>query len=236
MAWIILVPVWLIFQGAAFCQSSESQPLLSDIHFGIFTGVKDYQDADIGNTKLDVGVHFDVQPRRWPVAIATEVFYSEACPDLGAFGPGRSGAAVQPASGLLDGGKSASGAFQPFTNCDSFLVSEYGQPSQYTLDLNLGLRKRWEQHSMQPFIGGGIALVHSALDSLPDPFEANVLHDWTRGHWIGAGLVWRADERAGFGFELRYSRAKTHFLGRQVDLGGLQVGFVLEFFRAQETH
>ena len=89
-----------------------------------------------------------------------------------------------------------------------------------TSELNLGVRKIWDQFPhVRPFIGGGISFISAE-------FKGTVLgvpvsdDDAGTGIWFGGGVYWTLAEHFNIGLELGVSTANVTLFGVEASAGG----------------
>ena len=98
---------------------------------------------------------------------------------------------------------------------------------QFTLELDLGVRKVWKPgDKTRPFLGGGLAFIRGGHDLIVLPGIVGDDSDSATGAWIDGGVVWRLRKNFILGLEARYSTAEID-LEREVDAGGRHLGLVL---------
>ena len=110
----------------------------------------------------------------------------------------------------------------PFAELFSFSDGE-------TTELNLGVRKIWDQRARtRPYIGGGLAIISADI-------SARVLgvfvseNDAGEGLWIDGGVYWTLGEALNVGLDFRYSQADITFSGFDADAGGRHTALLLGY-------
>jgi len=108
------------------------------------------------------------------------------------------------------------------------LVSGTGrvvQDSAEISELDLGIRKYWEQNTLfHPFVGGGLSLVTAEMQSLGVEDDDDGV-----GFWLDAGISLALTEHFNMGVELRYSMAEVTLLGENRIAGGFSVGGLIGY-------
>ena len=97
---------------------------------------------------------------------------------------------------------------------------------QYTIELDLGVRKTWERGRAMVFVGGGPAFIGGGGEFLAVPGIVADNDDTGVGFWVNGGVFWRLGESFNLGFEGRISRAEVD-VGSDVEAGGEHLGLVL---------
>lgn len=106
------------------------------------------------------------------------------------------------------------------SNNSSFVEEETG----FTSETHLGIRKilTISGSPIEPYIGGGLALVRAELDRrINSSFFVSTDDDFAVGFWVGGGLYWHITERLNVGFDIRYSDAEVTLFGTDLEAGGL---------------
>ncbi len=94
-----------------------------------------------------------------------------------------------------------------------------------TLELNIGIRKFWDSSRLQPFIGGGLAIIRAKID-----FASWIVYDDTgAGIWAECGLRYLITDQFSLGLDLRYSWAEVTLFGEDTNAGGAHAGIILGF-------
>jgi len=95
-----------------------------------------------------------------------------------------------------------------------------------TTELNIGIRKIWEQLSnIRPFIGGGISF-ESAKGEVKALGQSASESDNGTGFWFGGGVYWTLAEHFNLGLDLEVSSANVTIAGVDVNSGGGHFGFL----------
>lgn len=98
-----------------------------------------------------------------------------------------------------------------------------------TTELNVGIRKIWDDHpTARPYVGGGIAFIH-AMVSLNDGAIKISDDNSGTGFWINFGVYWTLADSFNIGFDFRYSQARAELFGFTGDIGGGHAGFLLGY-------
>jgi hypothetical protein len=98
-----------------------------------------------------------------------------------------------------------------------------------TYELNLGVRKVWEDRSaLHPFAGGGVSLIgatNSSFIRFNDGGSAQVNEHSAAaaGVWADAGFYWILSDHWHTGAQLQYSWGELRLGGRDLDAGGLHL-------------
>jgi opacity protein-like surface antigen len=94
-----------------------------------------------------------------------------------------------------------------------------------TSELNLGVRKIWDQFPhVRPFIGGGISFIRGEF-SAPGVSD----DDSAVGIWFGGGVYWTLVEHFNIGLEAKYSTAEVTLFGVDADAGGGHFGLLVGY-------
>ena len=105
-------------------------------------------------------------------------------------------------------------------------LGDYIDVEGSTTEFSFGVRKYLgpRNSSFNPYIGGGLALIHAKLEASDGFFI--VSDDDTRGGiWIDAGLMWSIN-RFNFGLAGRYSDAEVTLFGVDGEAGGSHLGVI----------
>jgi opacity protein-like surface antigen len=98
-----------------------------------------------------------------------------------------------------------------------------------TTELNVGVRKIWDQFSiMRPYVGGGLAYINAELTASTFGVIASQ-DDSSLGYWLNGGIYWTLARSFNVGFDVRYSRAKVTLFGTEVEAGGGHVGLLVGY-------
>ncbi len=94
-----------------------------------------------------------------------------------------------------------------------------------TSELNIGVRKIWEQFPhMRPFIGGGVSFIRGEFSG------PGVSDDDTGvGGWLGVGVYYTLAEQFNIGVEAKYSGAEVTLFGVDVNAGGGHLGLLIGY-------
>jgi hypothetical protein len=101
----------------------------------------------------------------------------------------------------------------------------FGQPISETVaesktrELDIGIRKIWGRRNVQPYLGGGLALVKGEIH-----IGNLALDDSTTGMWFNAGLMFALGEHFRLGLDLRVSRGEISLRSRDLEAGGEHLG------------
>lgn len=119
-----------------------------------------------------------------------------------------------------------------FSNGDN-ISSVAGVGSVYedvhTCELNLGLRKYWENATiMSPFLGGGLA--YGQLEAKRKTDGVTRLSDKGNGIgvWVNGGILWTLNA-FNIGFDLRYTRVEIGLDDGDFEGGGSHAGILLGY-------
>ncbi len=94
-----------------------------------------------------------------------------------------------------------------------------------TTELNIGVRKIWEQFQhVRPFIGGGISFINGEFTS-----HGTSDDDSSIGVWFGGGVYWTLKKHFNIGLEIRESTADVDIFGKDVDAGGSHFGVLVGY-------
>ena len=95
-----------------------------------------------------------------------------------------------------------------------------------TSELNIGIRKIWEQYtSVRPFIGGGLSFIRGEAEVSALGITVSESGNGA-GIWIGGGVYWTLIDHLNLGLELKFSTADISIAGVDVDAGGGHFGFL----------
>ena len=100
-----------------------------------------------------------------------------------------------------------------------------------SLELHLGVRKIFELSgsSIQPYIGGGIAIIGTSVRNRSGGSTLSDDDETTTGAWVGGGMYYAATKSVNVGLDLRYSEAEVEISDedREVDrfYTGATVGY-----------
>ncbi len=91
-----------------------------------------------------------------------------------------------------------------------------------TTELNIGLRKVFDNPSvLQPFIGGGLAIVNADAKSKTADGTGSRDDAWAVGAWGGAGVYWHLTNELHLGLGVQYTWARGELFNEKLNLGGL---------------
>ncbi len=96
-----------------------------------------------------------------------------------------------------------------------------------TMELDIGVRKRWDWlYRSCPYLGGGLALIQA--DGSAESGGVSYLdgNGSGVGFWLNAGLRWKLGDSYNVGLDLRYSSAEVKDVFSSVDAGGLHGGLI----------
>ncbi len=97
-----------------------------------------------------------------------------------------------------------------------------------TLEFNIGARKVWESNKIQPFIGGGLAIIKAEIEA--SAFGVKVSDDDTdAGLWAECGIRYLISDQLSLGLDLRYSWVEVTLLDVDGDAGGVHLGILLGY-------
>ncbi len=107
-----------------------------------------------------------------------------------------------------------------FGEDDSLGINVEGE----TFELNLGVRKIWDQAPpVHPFIGGGISMIWARFKG--SGFGGSASDDDTGiGFWLDGGVYWTLTENFNLGLELGYSKAEVTLFDIDGEAGGVHFG------------
>jgi len=97
-----------------------------------------------------------------------------------------------------------------------------------TMEVDLGLRKIWEQpRLLRPFLGGGLAIIRAEVEASARG-ESTSDTDTALGVWLDTGAYVTLAERWNLGIDGRWSWAKSDMLGvDDGDVGGWHLGVLV---------
>lgn len=113
------------------------------------------------------------------------------------------------------------------------LLGAYGEETlsgtkveSVTSELNIGVRKIWEQFTyVRPFIGGGISFIHGEFSV--EALGNKVYEDDGAGLWFGGGVYWTLAKHFNIGLELKGSAAEVTLFGIDANAGGGHFGMLV---------
>lgn len=100
-----------------------------------------------------------------------------------------------------------------------------------TSELNIGVRKIWEQFTyVRPFIGGGVSFVHGEMkgkmvDGVVEVGSSD--EDDGAGLWFGGGVYWTLAKHFNIGLEAKLSAAEVTLFGIEANAGGGHFGMLV---------
>ncbi len=99
-----------------------------------------------------------------------------------------------------------------------------------TRELGIGIRKIWEfeNSSVRPFVGGGLAFIHAEQISR-NGFNAVLDDDTGVGIWLGGGVYWTVTPHFNIGMDFRVSGAEAELFNEDVEVGGASFGMLLGY-------
>ena len=97
-----------------------------------------------------------------------------------------------------------------------------------TLELNIGVRKVWDRSKIQPFIGGGFAVIWAELEGSGFGFRFSD-DDTGAGIWADCGLRYLITDHFSLGLDLRYSWAEVTLFGIDGEAGGVHINMLLGY-------
>ena len=112
------------------------------------------------------------------------------------------------------------------SNNGLFVEEEAGSTSE----THLGIRKIFSisGSSMEPYIGGGLALISAELDRrVNSSFFVTTDDDSATGYWLGGGIYWHLSKRFIMGVDVRYSDAEVTLFGVDREAGGLYTNMLI---------
>lgn len=102
------------------------------------------------------------------------------------------------------------------------------EQNAYSAQIHLGVRKVFEinDSAFKPYIGGGLALIHSELEQKDlVTSSSRKQDDSANGGWFGVGTYVELSEHFQLGLDLRYSEADVTLFGKTRQAGGTQTAF-----------
>ncbi len=109
------------------------------------------------------------------------------------------------------------------------MLGEFLDVEGSTSELNIGIRKIWDDHSTaRPYIGGGIAFIHAEGIIKTNSIRISDDNSAT-GFWLNFGVYWTLAESFNIGFDMRYSEAKAELFGSSGNIGGGHAGLLLGY-------
>jgi opacity protein-like surface antigen len=151
-------------------------------------------------TQLQFGTLFDITPDNWPVSIAVDLLVSVGVEE----------------DEFVDGSRTGTAGFADITGS--------------VIELDVGVRKIFNTGSgFTPYVGGGLAFASATYEI--DYFSAATQDgdDSGVGIWIGAGFYLPLTNHFHLGFDARVSTVEVTLFNRDVDAGGLQLGFLVGY-------
>ncbi len=100
-----------------------------------------------------------------------------------------------------------------------------------TLETDIGVRKIFELSgsSIQPYIGGGIAIIGATVKSSSGGSITSKDDDTATGAWIGGGMYYAATQSLIIGLDLRYSEAEVTLFDEDREAGGFRTGVTVGY-------
>lgn len=97
-----------------------------------------------------------------------------------------------------------------------------------TSELHLGVRKYWgtPQQGWQSYLGGGIALTSTDLESKFGDSKTSD-DDSDTGVWLGGGANWHLTEKWYVGLDVRYSTGTLNVFEQERDVDGFLTGLTV---------
>ena len=113
-------------------------------------------------------------------------------------------------------------AYEPFSGLYIDMDGE-------TTELNVGVRKIWDQHAyVRPYVGGGLAFI--SADVSGSSLGVIITDDDNAvGFWINGGVYWTLGTSFNIGLDLRYSQAEVSVFGVDAEAGGGHAGLLLGY-------
>lgn len=100
-----------------------------------------------------------------------------------------------------------------------------GDVTAATSETMVGIRKLFAENGrVQPYLGGGVALIEAELET---PFVTH--NDSGLGFWLNAGVYFSLAEHFSLGIDYRYSQAEVTLGRTDVDAGGDHVGVIASY-------
>ena len=113
---------------------------------------------------------------------------------------------------------------EPMLIYDPYLGSVEFDIEGKTSELNLGVRKIWDQSPRaRPFIGGGICAMNAEYKGTALGITVSD-SDKAIGFWFGAGIYWTLGDHFNIGLEALYSKAEVTVFGVEAEAGGEHLG------------
>lgn len=98
-----------------------------------------------------------------------------------------------------------------------------------TSELNLGVRKIWDQSPyIRPFIGGGISCISAEYTGTALGITVSD-SDNAVGIWFGGGVYWTLADHLNIGLEAAFSTAEVTLFDVNADPGGVHLGVLAGF-------
>ena len=98
-----------------------------------------------------------------------------------------------------------------------------------TSELNLGVRKIWDQSTyIRPFIGGGISFISAEYKGTALGITVSD-SDNAVGIWFGGGVYWTLADHFNIGLEAAFSTAEVTLFDLDADAGGGHFGVLAGF-------
>jgi len=100
-----------------------------------------------------------------------------------------------------------------------------------TMEVDLGVRKIFElsNSSIQPYIGGGIAIIGAGSRNRTGDVTLSDEDDTGTGAWIGGGMYYAATKSLNIGLDLRYSEAEVTLFDEDREAGGFHTGVTVGY-------
>jgi hypothetical protein len=98
-----------------------------------------------------------------------------------------------------------------------------------TIELNIGVRKIWENFTyVRPFIGGGLAFIGAEFEASA-PGESVSVDDEGIGAWIDLGIYVTLSQQFNIGIDARWSKAEVDLFGVDGEAGGWHIGALVGY-------
>jgi hypothetical protein len=98
-----------------------------------------------------------------------------------------------------------------------------------TIELNIGVRKIWENFTyVRPFIGGGLAFIGAEFEASALGESVSV-DDEGIGAWIDFGIYVTLSQQFNIGIDARWSKAEVDLFGVDSEAGGWHIGALIGY-------
>jgi opacity protein-like surface antigen len=85
-----------------------------------------------------------------------------------------------------------------------------------TLEVDVGVRKVFDEHKVKPYVGGGLAWVQLDAEQIffgslgpGSEFQDTIVDDSdsSLGYWVDGGVLWRIGDQVNIGLDVRFTKA-----------------------------